>query len=145
RSGTTLGASVLMDVSATVGSKCRILPRGACCDLERLYSVFRYERFRGRTPASTSIAGDIAARDGRESPDKEWNRVRRTLRKEVNRGGSRPSGKGPAEYFTGAARVDPLFEPPEPARVAGAHVTFEPGARTAWQTHRLGQTLIVSM
>ena len=63
---------------------------------------------------------------------------------EIKRNGSRPSGKGPADYFTGQVRVDPLFEAPEPARVRGAHVTFEPGARTAWHTHPLGQTLIVT-
>jgi quercetin dioxygenase-like cupin family protein len=62
---------------------------------------------------------------------------------EIRRSGSQPSGKGPAEYFTGAVRIDPLLSPPEPARVAGALVTFEPGARTAWHTHPLGQTLIV--
>jgi quercetin dioxygenase-like cupin family protein len=63
---------------------------------------------------------------------------------EIKRSGSQPSGKGPAEYFTGTVRVDPLFNPPAPARVTGAHVTFEPGARTAWHTHPLGQTLIVT-
>ena len=63
---------------------------------------------------------------------------------EIKRGGSRPSGKGPADYFTGAVRIDPLFEAPDPARVRGASVTFEPGARTAWHTHPLGQTLIVT-
>ncbi len=63
---------------------------------------------------------------------------------DITRAGSRPSGKGPVEWFTGAVRVDPLFEAPDPARVAGAHVTFEPGARTAWHTHPLGQTLIVT-
>ena len=63
---------------------------------------------------------------------------------EIKRSGSQPSGKGPAEYFTGQVRIDPLFAPPEPARVAMAHVTFEPGARTAWHTHPLGQTLIVT-
>ena len=52
--------------------------------------------------------------------------------------------EGPAEYFTGTVRIDPLFEAPEPARVRGASVTFEPGARTAWHTHPLGQTLIVT-
>jgi quercetin dioxygenase-like cupin family protein len=62
----------------------------------------------------------------------------------IDRAGSRPSGRGPADYFTGTVRIDPLFSPPEPARVAGAHVTFEPGARTAWHTHPLGQTLIVT-
>ena len=61
----------------------------------------------------------------------------------IHRNGSRPSGKGPADYFTGTVRVDPLFEASEPARVRGACVTFEPGARTAWHTHPLGQTLIV--
>jgi quercetin dioxygenase-like cupin family protein len=63
---------------------------------------------------------------------------------EIKRIGSQPSGKGPADYFTGAVRVDPLFEAPDPARVRGASVTFEPGARTAWHTHPLGQTLIVT-
>ena len=63
---------------------------------------------------------------------------------EIKRSGSQPSGKGPAEYFTGVVRVDPLFSAPAPARVLGASVTFEPGARTAWHTHPLGQTLIVT-
>jgi quercetin dioxygenase-like cupin family protein len=63
---------------------------------------------------------------------------------EIKRNGSRPSGKGPVEYFTGAVRVDMLFQPADPSRVAGAHVTFEPGARTTWHTHPLGQTLIVT-
>ena len=63
---------------------------------------------------------------------------------EIKRNGSQPSRKGPSEYFTGAVRVDPLFDAPEPARVRGANVTFEPGARTAWHTHPLGQTLIVT-
>lgn len=63
---------------------------------------------------------------------------------EIIRNGSQPSGKGPADYFTGTVRIDPLFNPPEPARVATAWVTFEPGARTSWHTHPLGQTLIVT-
>ncbi|MGF7040856.1 (R)-mandelonitrile lyase [Mucilaginibacter lappiensis] len=63
---------------------------------------------------------------------------------EIKRIGSRSSGKGPAEYFTGSVRIDPLNEPPEPARVVMALVTFEPGARTAWHTHPFGQTLIVT-
>src|SRR3984885_8709746 len=62
---------------------------------------------------------------------------------EIKRSGSQPSGKGPAEYFTGTVRIDPLNSAPAPARVAMALVTFEPGARTAWHTHPLGQTLIV--
>jgi quercetin dioxygenase-like cupin family protein len=63
---------------------------------------------------------------------------------EIKRSGSQPSGKGSADYFTGAVRVEMLFEPADPARVVGANVTFEPGARTAWHTHPLGQTLIVT-
>src|SRR5882724_12290705 len=63
---------------------------------------------------------------------------------DIKRGGSQPSGKGPDEYFTGAVRVDPLFQANEPARALGVSVTFEPGARTAWHKHPLGQTLIVT-
>src|SRR5579875_1515656 len=63
---------------------------------------------------------------------------------EIRRVGSQASGKGPAEYFTGTVRVDPLFQAPDPARVTGAMVTFEPGARTAWHTHPLGQTLLIT-
>ena len=63
---------------------------------------------------------------------------------QIQRSGANPSGKGRAEWFTGTVRIDPLFSPPAPARVAGALVTFEPGARTAWHTHPLGQTLIVT-
>jgi len=62
----------------------------------------------------------------------------------ITRNGSQPSGTGPAEYFTGTVRVDPLFTAADPARALGANVTFEPGARTAWHTHPLGQTLIVT-
>ena len=63
---------------------------------------------------------------------------------DIKRIGSEPSGKGPADYFTGTVRVDPLFKADSPARVNGASVTFEPGARTAWHTHPLGQHLIVT-
>ena len=63
---------------------------------------------------------------------------------EIKRSGSQTSGKGPDEYFSGSVRVDPLFNAPDPARAVGASVTFEPGARTAWHTHPLGQTLIVT-
>ncbi len=63
---------------------------------------------------------------------------------EITRNGTQPSGRGPAEWFTGTVRVDPLFSPSGPARTGGASVTFEPGARTAWHTHPLGQTLIVT-
>lgn len=63
---------------------------------------------------------------------------------EIKRGGSQASAKGPSEWFTGAVRIDPLFQAPDPAFVQCASVTFEPGARTAWHTHPLGQTLIVT-
>ncbi|ONG58972.1 cupin [Pseudoroseomonas deserti] len=63
---------------------------------------------------------------------------------EITRSGSQPSGVGPADWFTGRVRIDPLFQAADPARGAGALVTFEPGARTAWHTHPLGQTLIVT-
>lgn len=62
----------------------------------------------------------------------------------ITRAGSQPSNKGPADWFTGNVRIDPLFTAPSPARAAGVAVTFEPGARTAWHTHPLGQTLIVT-
>lgn len=62
----------------------------------------------------------------------------------IQRNGSQPSSQGSAEYFTGSVRINPLIQVEEPSRVAGASVTFEPGARTAWHTHPLGQTLIVT-
>ena len=62
---------------------------------------------------------------------------------EIARAGSKPSGQGPADWFTGTVRIDPLFTAPDPARAGGAWVTFEPGARTAWHTHPFGQTLVV--
>lgn len=63
---------------------------------------------------------------------------------EIHRAGTQPSSKGPAEYFSGTVRIDPFFTAREPARVSGASVTFEPGARSAWHTHPLGQALIVT-
>jgi quercetin dioxygenase-like cupin family protein len=62
---------------------------------------------------------------------------------EIKRNSSEPSRKAPAEYFTGAVRIDPLFQAPEPARATAGCVTFEPSARTAWHTHPLGQTLVI--
>ena len=62
----------------------------------------------------------------------------------IQRAGTQPSGIGPADWFTGSVRIDPLFQAPDPALVQGSSVTFEPGARTAWHTHPLGQTLIVT-
>ena len=63
---------------------------------------------------------------------------------DIKRNGSEPSKKGPDDWFTGTVRIDPLFQPSAPARASAASVTFEPGARTAWHTHPLGQTLIVT-
>jgi len=63
---------------------------------------------------------------------------------DIKRCGSQPSAKGPSDWFTGTVRIDPLFQAPDPALVQGASVTFEPGARTAWHTHPLGQTLVVT-
>lgn len=63
---------------------------------------------------------------------------------DITRNGAQPSAEGPADWFTGTVRIDPLFQAGTPARATGASVTFEPGARTAWHTHPLGQTLIVT-
>jgi quercetin dioxygenase-like cupin family protein len=63
---------------------------------------------------------------------------------DIRHSGFQPSGLGSSEWFTGSVRIDPLFSPPDPSRVTGSLVTFEPGARTAWHTHPLGQTLIVT-
>ena len=63
---------------------------------------------------------------------------------DIKKPGSQPSNQGPADWFTGTVRIDPLFSAPAPARAVGASVTFEPGARTAWHTHPFGQTLIVT-
>lgn len=62
----------------------------------------------------------------------------------IIRSGSTPSRKGPEDWFTGTVRIDPMFQAEDPGRVGGSHVTFEPGARTAWHTHPAGQTLIVT-
>jgi quercetin dioxygenase-like cupin family protein len=70
--------------------------------------------------------------------------IQKTNHMDIKRIGSQASGKGPEDWFTGTVRIDPLFQASAPARVAGASVTFEPGARTAWHTHPLGQTLIVT-
>jgi quercetin dioxygenase-like cupin family protein len=76
----------------------------------------------------------------------DWNQDerRREASMEITRAGSQPSAKGPVDWFTGTVRIDPLFQAPAPGRVGGVAVTFEPGARTAWHTHPLGQTLIVT-
>jgi len=93
-------------------------------------------------------------RKGRTVPNKGTEEVPRRWREtggnqgevpmDIKRSGSQASARPPADYFTGTVRLDPLFQAPQPARVSGASVTFEPGARTAWHTHPLGQTLIVT-
>jgi quercetin dioxygenase-like cupin family protein len=72
-------------------------------------------------------------------------RLQRKVDMDINRNGSQPSRKGPEEYFTGSVRIDPLFQAPDPARAGAGQVTFQPGARTAWHTHPLGQTLIITL
>jgi quercetin dioxygenase-like cupin family protein len=84
-------------------------------------------------------AAPAAAAQGSNAPTQARNGTM-----QITRSGSQPSTKGRPEWFTGAVRIDPLFTAPPPARVAGASVTFEPGARTAWHTHPLGQSLIVT-
>ena len=74
----------------------------------------------------------------------QGNETNQTSKVEIRRSGSQPSTIGPAEYFTGSVRIDPLFEAKDPARVVAASVTFEPGAHTAWHSHPLGQILIVT-
>jgi quercetin dioxygenase-like cupin family protein len=90
--------------------------------------------------AALATAGPAAA----ETPPLAVPTKQRNGTMEIKRSGSQASRKGPADYFTGAVRVDPLFQAPDPARVTGASVTFEPGARTAWHTHPIGQNLIVT-
>jgi quercetin dioxygenase-like cupin family protein len=92
--------------------------------------------------ASSGLAALAAAKSAGAQTWTRTNPGNRIM--DIKRSGSEPSVKGPAEYFTGSVRVDTLFGPLEPARTSGAYVTFEPGARTAWHTHPLGQSLIVT-
>jgi quercetin dioxygenase-like cupin family protein len=93
--------------------------------------------------ATGGLAALASAEAAAETPAQATATTPRIGTMDIKRNGSRPSNKGSADYFTGAVRIDPLFQAPEPARAAGASVTFEPGARTAWHTHPLGQTLII--
>jgi quercetin dioxygenase-like cupin family protein len=88
--------------------------------------------------AALAAAGEGAAQDRNGTPQHRKGNM------QITRSGSQPSQKGPDEYFTGSVRVDSRFQGSAPARVGGGTVTFEPGARTAWHTHPLGQTLIVT-
>src|SRR6266480_6905052 len=92
---------------------------------------------------SKEVAFQVGARSEERRADRRWKMEDGRSKMEIKRSGSQASAKGPADWFTGTVRIDPLLDAPEPARVAGASVTFEPGARTAWHTHPLGQTLIV--
>src|SRR5690606_24061936 len=94
-----------------------------------------------------SVAGRVMSECRRATSRQHWS-IHHVESKEpimkITRAGTTPSAKGPADWFTGTVRVDPMFNQADPDRVQGAHVTFEPGARTAWHTHPLGQTLIVT-
>ena len=91
-----------------------------------------------------AASGGLAALAAAGQAPAKSRRTRGMPTMEIKRNGSQASSQGPADYFTGAVRIDPLFQAPDPARARGASVTFEPGARTAWHTHPLGQTLIVT-
>ncbi|MDP3070094.1 MAG: cupin domain-containing protein [Opitutaceae bacterium] len=90
--------------------------------------------------AAAVVAGTALLRAQQSNPTTKSH----TMEIQITRTGSKPSVKGPADWFTGTTRIDPLFDPTESARAGAAHVTFEPGARTAWHTHPLGQRLIVT-
>jgi quercetin dioxygenase-like cupin family protein len=100
--------------------------------------------FAGKLNFSSRDESPARADESRQTDNNEEVNEEKFSIMEIKRSGSQPSGKGPSEYFTGTVRLDPLFQAPDPARVAGASVTFEPGARTAWHTHPMGQTLIVT-
>jgi quercetin dioxygenase-like cupin family protein len=92
--------------------------------------------------SASAHANQARAASGSGAPQAASSEDSQTIK--ITRSGSQPSRKGPAEYFTGSVRIDPLFPANDPSRASGASVTFEPGARTAWHTHPLGQTLIVT-
>lgn len=99
--------------------------------------------------ASLSLLASAPGRGTRMPADAESaapsaTAVQDTQRVAVTRNGSRPSQRGPAEWFTGTVRIDPLFDPSDASRAGSAYVTFEPGARTAWHTHPRGQRLVVT-
>ena len=101
-----------------------------------LISRRQFVQVAGLSALAISLSGEVRA-DQQTSNPKE-----REMK--IQRNGSQPSIAGPSDWFTGKTRIDPLFDAPDPARAAGVSVTFEPGARTAWHTHPLGQTLIVT-
>src|SRR5688572_23543125 len=101
--------------------------------------IQRHEQSLSRRRGLKAVAGMAIAAIGFPSPASAEQQPM-----DIKRVGSQASAKGPADWFTGTVRIDPLFDRTDPARVNGASVTFEPGARTAWHTHPLGQTLIVT-
>jgi quercetin dioxygenase-like cupin family protein len=109
----------------------------------------RHERGRAGVLAAVMIvaagcappSGTSSTAAAQASPSNTLTDTRPSM--QITRAGTQPSGKGPTDWFTGTVRIDPLFTAPAPARAVGAAVTFEPGARTAWHTHPLGQTLVV--
>jgi quercetin dioxygenase-like cupin family protein len=94
--------------------------------------------------STTTIATPALAQNMTAGDNMTMGAGNMTTKIDIKRSGSQPSTTGPAEYFTGTVRIDPLFQANDPARAAGASVTFEPGARTAWHSHPLGQILIVT-
>ncbi len=99
---------------------------------------------RGMLHVTGGLAALAAGPAGTEAPTRTVPKKPRNGTMEITRSGSQPSRKAPADYFTGEVRIDPLFQAPDPARAGAGSVTFEPGARTAWHTHPLGQTLIIT-
>src|SRR4051812_45876105 len=93
---------------------------------------------------ATTLAILMTARLYAATPEPEQTTQRKTSTMEIKRSGSQPSTQGSTDWFTGTVRIDPLFPPNAPSRVSAGSVTFEPGARTAWHTHPLGQTLIIT-
>jgi quercetin dioxygenase-like cupin family protein len=104
--------------------------------------VDRRQFVKGVAAASVAVIAGSASGQVHKHYSKINHSKEKTM--EIKKAGTQPSSKGPAEWFTGTVRIDPLFTAPDPAMVAGAAVTFEPSARTAWHTHPLGQTLIVT-
>ena len=98
----------------------------------------------GMALCATALATSGFGLGGTNNDEGNQKRRAKEISMEIKKVGSQPSAKGPAAWFTGTVRIDPLFTAPDPALVSGASVTFEPGARTAWHTHPLGQTLIIT-
>ena len=112
-------------------------------DPARSAAVQRRDFLKGTVALYLTALGN-AAHALRPGPHSRNSTASKEKSMEIKKVGSQPSAKGPADWFTGTVRIDTLFTAPDPALVAGASVTFEPGARTAWHTHPLGQTLIVT-